>query len=262
MSLNPRMTRWTGRHVWLIGASTGIGAALASRLHALGARVTVSARKAEQLAQFTQAHPGAVALPLDVTDRNAMAEAVAALHAQQPPDCVVYCAGHYRAMRANATDLNDWLRHDDVNYRGVLHLLAALLPRWLASPMPAPFPRHISLVGSVAGYGGLPNSLAYGPTKAALINLAEALYTDLRPHDIGVSLINPGFVETPLTADNDFPMPALISPAQAADAIVQGWSKGHFELHFPRRFTLWLKLLRLLPYRWYFGITQRLQRPS
>ena len=264
MPLNPRIADWHGRHVWLIGASTGIGAALASQLHAAGAQVTVSARNSAQLAAFTAAHPGSLALTLDVTDAlavtQAVAQAMSPIGAHHPPDCVVYCAGHFHAMRADATDLSDWLRHDDVNYRGVLHVLAALLPQWLQKP--ATLPRHISLIGSVAGYRGLPNSLAYGPTKAALINLAEALYTDLRPHKIGVSLINPGFVETPLTAHNAFPMPAMISPAQAAAAILKGWARGDFELHFPRRFTVWLKLLRLLPYRWYFGITQRLESPS
>jgi len=115
---------------------------------------------------------------------------------------------------------------------------------------------HFSLVGSVAGYGGLPNSLAYGPTKAALINLAEALYLDLHPLGLGVSIINPGFVQTPLTAQNDFAMPALLTPTQAAQAILQGWAQGRFEIHFPKRFTLWLKLLRLLPYRAYFKIVQ------
>jgi short-subunit dehydrogenase len=109
----------------------------------------------------------------------------------------------------------------------------------------------------VAGFRGLPKSLAYGPTKAALINLAEALYYDVSPHGIGVSLINPGFVETPLVANNDFPMPALISPEQAATEILKGWRKGEFHIHFPKRFTRVLLLLRLLPYRWYFALIRR-----
>jgi NAD(P)-dependent dehydrogenase (short-subunit alcohol dehydrogenase family) len=109
----------------------------------------------------------------------------------------------------------------------------------------------------VAGFRGLPQSLAYGPTKAALINLAETLYLDLQPHGLGVSVINPGFVETPLTAQNDFHMPALLTPAQAAQAIVQGWSRGEFEIHFPKRFTRVLKLLRLLPYRLYFPLIRQ-----
>ena len=116
---------------------------------------------------------------------------------------------------------------------------------------------HISLVGSVAGYRGLPNSLAYGPTKAALINLAETLYLDLHPKGIGVSLVNPGFVRTPLTAGNAFDMPALISPEEAAQAMLQGWARGDFELHFPKRFTLWMKALRLLPNRLFFSLVGR-----
>ncbi len=144
------------------------------------------------------------------------------------------------------------LRHEAVNYTGALRLLDAVLPHMLARHS-----GHISLVSSVAGFRGLPNGLAYGPTKAALINLAETLYLDLRAAGIGVSLINPGFVETPLTAQNPFTMPALISPAQAAQEILRGWSRGTFDIHFPRRFTRWLKLLRLLPYRLYFAAVHR-----
>ena len=116
---------------------------------------------------------------------------------------------------------------------------------------------HLSLVASVAGWRALPQSLAYGPTKAALINLAENLFLDLRPQGVGVSLINPGFVDTPLTAQNQFSMPALLTPEQAAQAIVRGWERGQFELHFPKRFTGVLKLMRCLPYRWYFPLVHR-----
>jgi short-subunit dehydrogenase len=117
---------------------------------------------------------------------------------------------------------------------------------------------HISLISSVAGFRGLPKSLAYGPTKAALINLAETLYLDLQPQGLGVSVINPGFVKTPLTAHNDFHMPAMISAAEAAQAIVAGWSRGEFEIHFPKRFTRVLKCLRLLPDGLYFALVRRL----
>jgi short-subunit dehydrogenase len=139
-----------------------------------------------------------------------------------------------------------------VNYVGALYLLDAVLPALLAQGS-----AHISLVGSVAGYRGLPNSLAYGPSKAALIHLAEALYLDLRDKGVGVSIINPGFVQTPLTANNDVSMPALLTPQQAATAILKGWAAGAFEIHFPKRFTLGLKLLRLLPYRAYFALVGR-----
>ena len=109
----------------------------------------------------------------------------------------------------------------------------------------------------MAGFRGLPNSLAYGPTKAALTHLAETLYLDLQDHGIGVSAIHPGFVQTPLTAQNQFHMPALMRPEDAALAMIRGWERGRFEMHFPRRFTGWLKLLRLLPYRLYFPLVKR-----
>jgi NAD(P)-dependent dehydrogenase (short-subunit alcohol dehydrogenase family) len=137
-------------------------------------------------------------------------------------------------------------------------VLDTVLPAMLARASEGLAAGHISLVSSVAGMRGLPKSLAYGPTKAALINLAETLYLDLRPSGIGVSVINPGFVETPLTAQNDFAMPALITPAQAAQAVLGGWARGDFEIHFPKRFTHWLKFLRLLPYRVYFPLVRKM----
>ncbi len=257
MALNARMADWAGRRVWLVGASSGIGRATAQALHGLGAQVIVSARDPAALADFVGQHPGAQAVALDATDGAAVAAAAKALFAQGPLDAVVYCAGHYRAMTAEQLDLPDLLRHNQVNYLGVLYVLDAVLPGLLAQPEGRR--GHISLMASVAGYRGLPSSLAYGPTKAALINLAETLYLDLHGQGVGVSLINPGFVETPLTAQNTFRMPALISPAQAAQAILEGWAHGQFEIHFPRRFTFWLKVLRCLPYPVYFALTRRLK---
>ena len=251
--LNPPLTDWRGKTVWIVGASSGIGAATASALHAQGARVIVSARKEQALQDFVAAHSGAQALVLDATDRQAVQTAALQVQAQGRLDCVVYCAGHYTAMRGFAMDLEDALRHMQVNYQGALYLLDAVLPQLLAQGA-----GHISLVGSVAGYRGLPNSLAYGPSKAALIHLAETLYLDLKDKGLGVSIVNPGCVQTPLTANNDFTMPALLTPAQAAQAIVKGWAAGAFEIHFPKRFTLWLKLLRCLPYRAYFALVKRL----
>ena len=172
---------------------------------------------------------------------------------------MVYCAGHYQAMSATRMDLGDLLRHNQVNYLGALHLLDALVPALLAQTADAQGQRgHISLMGSVAGYRGLPQSLAYGPTKAALINLTETLYLDLHDKGLGVSLINPGFVDTPLTAQNKFRMPALISPEQAAQEILGGWAHGEFEIHFPKRFTRCMKALQLLPYPLFFAATRRL----
>jgi NAD(P)-dependent dehydrogenase (short-subunit alcohol dehydrogenase family) len=247
--LNPRQRHWRGRRVWIIGASSGIGQATAAALHALGASVTVSARQQGALQAFVAAHPGAQALVLDATDQAAVQAATASVLAQGPLDCVLYCAGYYQPMRGFAMDVPLALRHLEVNYGGALYMLEAVLPQLLEQGH-----GHISLVGSVAGYRGLPNSLAYGPSKAALIHLAETLYLDLKDKHIGVSLINPGFVDTPLTAQNSFKMPALITPQQAATAILKGWAKGAFQIHFPKRFTLGLQLLRLLPYRLYFAL--------
>ncbi len=253
MSLNPPIRDWRGQRVWLVGASTGIGQALARSLHALGATVIVSARKADALEAFAQQHPGSLALPLDVTDAQAVQAAAQDLLATGPLDLVCYCAGHYHAMRATAIDLPELLRHHEVNTVGALHVLEAVLPALIARRQ-----GHISLVSSVAGFRGLPQSLAYGPTKAALINLAETLYLDLQSLGLGVSVINPGFVQTPLTAQNAFHMPALITPEEAAQAIVQGWSRGEFDIHFPKRFTRVMKLLRLLPYGLYFAAVRRI----
>ena len=250
--MNPPITNWQGRSVWLVGASSGIGLATAHALHAAGARVVVSARKAELLQQFVDAHAGAQAVVLDVGDAQAIARAAAYVDAQQGLDVVVYCAGYYKPVRATAYALEEMLRHQEVNYVGALRVLDAVLP-----PLLAQGHGHISLVASVAGYRGLPQSLAYGPTKAALIHLAEALYVDVHAHGLGVSVVNPGFVDTPLTAGNDFHMPALIQPAEAARQMLSGWAQGAFEIHYPKRFTRWLKLMRLLPYRLYFALVRR-----
>lgn len=252
MSLNPRLRDWQGKTAWLIGASSGIGAATASALHAAGARVIVSARQAALLNDFVAAHPGSRALPLDVLDLPALHAAVAEVG---PVDLCIYCAGYYRAMSAQNFDLADARRHLEINFNGALHLLDALLPSLLAAGH-----GHLSLISSVAGYRGLPKALAYGPSKAALTHLAEALYLDLHPRGIGVSVIHPGFVKTPMTAQNDFHMPAEISPDEAARAILDGWAAGDFEIHFPKRFTRFMKALRQLPYRLYFPLVSKANR--
>ena len=254
-SFNPRIKAWQGLRVWVIGASSGIGQATAAALHARGAQVLVSARNAASLDAFVQGHrsgAGAQAWPLDVTDAASVTATAQAMLAQGPLDLVLYCAGHYNEMRATEIDMADLKQHLAINYTGALHVVDAVLPA-----MTARGAGHISLISSVAGFRGLPKSLAYGPTKAALTNLAENLYLDLEPLGLGVSVVHPGFVKTPLTAHNDFTMPALITPDQAAQAMIAGWAKGAFDIHYPKRFTRVMKLLRLLPYRAYFPAVRR-----
>ena len=254
--LNQPIQNWQGRRVWLVGASSGIGLACAKALNAAGANVIVSAREVGALTEWAETC-NKEGLPvelmaLDVTDALQVKYVARQVATGGPLDFVLYCAGHYRAQRATEFDLKDMLRHQDVNYNGMLRVLDAVLPMFLQQGC-----GHISLVSSVAGWRGLPNGLAYGPTKAAMTHLAETLYMDLQDKGIGVSVINPGFVATPLTAQNNFQMPALILPEEAAKAMLAGWSEGLFDIHFPKRFTAWLKLLRLLPYRVYFALVRR-----
>lgn len=254
--LNAPIQDWRGRRVWLVGASSGIGLACAKALHAAGAHVLVSARDLGTLSEWaatckSQGLPVEL-LSLDVTDALQVKYVARQVAAGGKLDFVLYCAGHYRAQRATEFDLNDMLRHQDVNYNGLLRVLDAVLPMFLQQGS-----GHISVVSSVAGWRGLPNGLAYGPTKAAVTHVAETLYMDLQDKGIGVSVVNPGFVATPLTAQNNFQMPALITPEQAATAMLAGWAEGLFDIHFPKRFTAWLKLMRLLPYRAYFSLVRR-----
>jgi short-subunit dehydrogenase len=254
--LNVQIDQWQGKNVWLVGASSGIGEALAKKLMTLGANVALSARRKEPLdalvAGNTNAQSTHLVLPMDATVSEQVKAAHRAIRQQWPKiDLIIWLAGTYKAMRADALDLPLIKQTIDANLTSVYNGLDAFLPDLIAQKSGA-----IALVSSVAGFRGLPKAIVYGPTKAALINLAEVLYNDLKPYGISVYLINPGFVETPLTAQNEFKMPALISSEQAADEIIKGFAKGRFEMHFPKRFTRILKLMRLLPYRIYFALVK------
>lgn len=250
MSLNNKITDWSKKRVWIVGASTGIGAALADLLHTRGAKVAVSARSADKLAAMVTRFgaSSAMALPLDITVvesiKSAEAELIAAWGGY---DLAIFMAGDYTAMRAWEIDLAVAQRMVDVNWGGFMNGLSVVIPTLMKQKAGG-----IALVSSVAGYRGLPKSLVYGPTKAALINLAETLYIDLKEKGLDIYLINPGFVKTPLTANNDFEMPSIITPEEAAAQIEKGFAKGEFEIHFPKRFTNMLKMLRHLPYSLYF----------
>jgi len=251
--MNPRIKDWQGKRVWIIGASSGIGADTAKQLLEKGARVAVSARRREPLDSLCAGYGEAISLPLDILDHTGVKHACETLRTRWGGlDLILVVAGGYVEMRADDFDLSAANKLIDLNLRGVLNCLDAVLPLLLAQCNGA-----IGIVSSVAGYSGLPRALIYGPTKAALINLCESLYLDLRPKGIGVYLINPGFVDTPLTATNSFPMPALITPHEAASHIVADIERGAFHIHFPRRFTNWLRLARLLPYGLYFPLVHK-----
>ena len=239
-----------GRHLWLIGAGEGIGAATAVRLAAEGAILTLSSRNADSLETLLQRLPGDghAVLPLDVTDAAATVAVYKRLRTERPPlDVLWYNAGTYEPMTAQQLLLEAVEHMLDVNLRGMYRVLAQVLPDFLRRNR-----GHIALTGSVAGYRGLPGTMGYGAGKAAVIHLAESLHIDLASTDIRVQLINPGFVATRLTAKNNFPMRYIITPEQAAEAIVHGLKSSAFEIHFPKRFSYLLKALRLLPIGAYF----------
>ena len=250
MAMNPKIADWRGKRVWLVGASSGIGAALARDLARRGARLALSGRDAGKLNAL--AIDKALVLACDATDMASLAAARKALRsALGGVDLVIYLAGDYASMRADHFNLEQAEKIIAVNFTGAMRLSATVLPDLLAEG------GGIAFVASVAGYRGLPKALAYGPGKAALIHFAECLHFDLAPKGIGVWVVNPGFVATRLTAGNDFNMPALMTPEQAAHATVDGFEAGKFEIHYPKRFTRVMKLLSLLPYGWYFPLVRR-----
>lgn len=250
-SLNPRITDWHGQRVWIVGASSGIGAALAASLRERGARVALSARREPQLREL--AGKDDRVMPVDVNDTDALLDVRDRLMNEWDGiDMIIYSAGIYQPMRARQIDLPLVRETLQTNLQGAYNLLSVMMPYFIERKSGS-----ICLVASVAGYTGLPRALAYGPSKAAMINLAQILYTELAPSGIGVYLVNPGFVETRLTQQNDFRMPALISPAEAAEKIVDGIASGRFEIHFPRRFSLWMKCLARLPDRLRFYLLKK-----
>ncbi|KAB8058361.1 SDR family NAD(P)-dependent oxidoreductase [Janthinobacterium sp. FT14W] len=251
--MNRKIAIWAGKRVWIIGASSGIGAACAALLLEQGACVALSARHRASLEQLCVGQPLAQALPLDITQPLQVRAVCGELRQQWSHiDLILVVAGGYQAMRADSFDLEAAQGLLALNVGGVFNCLEQALP-WLLQQGSG----GIGIVASVAGYGGLPKALAYGASKAALINLTESLYLDLHGRGIDVYQINPGFVATPLTAGNDFKMPALMTARDAAAAMLDGIERGQFHIHFPKRFTNTLRLARLLPYRAYFWLIRK-----
>lgn len=244
----PKPLPW--KTAWITGASTGIGRDIVMQLAAAGVKVAASARSAEKLAALG---PGVLAIPLDVTDPVACRAVVDRIESELGPiDLAVLGAGTYSPVAIDDLDPGRFAHMMDTNYMGVVNCLAALAPRMIERGS-----GHLSWIASVAGYMGLPKAAAYGPTKAALINLAESLYPEMRQKGVSVSVINPGFVETPLTKQNDFEMPFLMKPEEAARRTIEGLAAGRFEVAYPRRFVAILKSLRLLPYPLFFRLIAR-----
>lgn len=227
--------------IWIIGASDGIGAALAHEYAKRGARLILSARSGDRLQELASAlGPDHIALPLDVADRASFEAAAAQIAQIGPLDRVVHLAAQYDPGKISDLDPNMAAQIVTTNLTGSFHV-AQIAPRLMREG------GQLALCGSVAGYFGLPQGQIYSATKAGVINLAQSLRAELAGR-FDVRLISPGFVDTRLTQRNDFRMPAMVTPETAARAILNGLNRRRFEVHFPRRLTLALKLLRILPY--------------
>jgi len=251
----PAISNFKQQRVWVIGASSGIGEACVRALFQKGARVALSSRRVDRLKAIAQGYPKEdhLILPVDVMREADVQDAYQKIEKEwSGVDLLLFVSGIYIPMRADTFNMANAQKTVDSNILGPMRAVATVLPAMLNRSS-----GHIAIVGSVAGYSGLPKALAYGPTKAAMINFCETLFYDLQPKGIGVHMISPGFVETEATAQNDFEMPALISATTAANEILDGIARGEFDIHFPKRFSGFLKFLRLLPYPIYFWILRK-----
>jgi NADP-dependent 3-hydroxy acid dehydrogenase YdfG len=234
------MRDWRGRRYWLVGASEGLGAALAARLSAAGAEVILSARNADRLAEVAAALPGpAQAVPVDVADRASVAAAAAAAG---PIDGVVFLAGLYWPMKAQDWDADRAEAMCDVNFTGCARVIGAVLPAMVARGS-----GHVVITGSLSGFRGLPGAIGYGASKAGCMALAESMRADLRGSGITVQLANPGFIRTRLTAKNDFAMPFLMEPDEAAGHMFRHMATERFSTSFPMLFSWVFRLSQFLP---------------
>ncbi|MBR9650006.1 SDR family NAD(P)-dependent oxidoreductase [Thalassovita aquimarina] len=233
------MTDFSGKTFWLIGASEGLGRALAQKLSSEGARLILSARNAERLESLSAELKHARALPLDVTDNDAVRRAAAEagdLHG------IIYNVGSYEPMRATEWDRDTALAMCDVNFTGAMRVLGEIVPGFVEKGQ-----GDITLIGSLAGYRGLPAAIGYGASKAALISLAETMRFDLKGSGVKVRLVNPGFIKTRLTSKNSFRMPMLMTPEDAAEKVLKAMRKRRFRTDFPAPFSWFIRSLEYLP---------------
>tara|TARA_X000001036_G_scaffold436466_1_gene479667 strand:+ start:1419 stop:2171 length:753 start_codon:yes stop_codon:yes gene_type:complete len=244
------------KKVWITGASSGIGRATAEKFSKEGWQVAVSARRKEILYDMAKDN-NISSFPLDVVNeidcKNAFQNIISEF---KEIDLCIFCSGTYDPKKEKEIDLKQSKFVMDVNYFGVLNCVKAV-EKYFKNRKEG----HISIVSSIAGYRGLPNSSGYGPSKAALNNFAESIYFDFKKYNVRVSVISPGFIKTPLTDKNDFSMPFLRSVDYAAAKIYTGLVKSNsFEIHFPKQLTLILKFLRVLPYKIYLFLIYKLYK--
>lgn len=247
----------TGRLAWVTGASSGIGKAVALKLAREGWRVAVSARSAEKLQALAGQHADRVfSFPLDITDREAAlgtAQAIRAAHG--PIDLAIFSAGTYKRDSVRHFDARDLATTMNLNVVGTANTMEAVIPAMIARKQ-----GEIVVIASVAGLVGLPGGGFYGASKAALNNLCQALYPELEREGVRLRIVNPGFVDTPLTQKNDFPMPFLVSSDEAAEAIVSGLKTSRYEIIFPWKMALGIKFLAAIPKSLLFTFTRRMLR--
>ena len=237
-------------HYLITGSSSGIGAALAAQLTTNGHEVSGIARRKQRLTALSRKLNSFNGYAADVSDTESLATAIDKAKAKSGAiDVAILNAGIYQPQDGTKIDPQIYANHMTINYLGVVNALAGLVPDMVRKGE-----GHIAIVSSVAGWRGLPKSAAYGPTKAALISLAESLYFDLVPHGLKIQVICPGFVDSEATAINDFEMPDLISADSAASAIISGMQGHDFSINFPKSFTRKMGLLRLLPDRLFFRL--------
>lgn len=235
------MSEWTSKRYWLVGASEGLGAALAHKLSRAGAHVILSARNAQRLDTLAAELPGAsTVVPMDVTDADGVARAV---QDAGQVDGLVWLAGVYWPMKAQEWNAEQAIAMADVNFTGALRVLGATLPQMTARDA-----GHIVLIGSLSGFRGLPGAIGYAASKSAVMALGESLYADLRCTGVRVQLANPGFIRTRLTDKNDFKMPFLMEPDDAAQEVFELMcDTGRFKKNFPRVFSWLFRLSQFMP---------------
>ena len=241
------MSALAGKRYWLVGASEGLGRALAERLAAQGVELILSARNAERLAALAAELPGtARVVPLDVTDSDAVAAAVAETG---EIDGIVWLAGAYWPMKTADWDPDKVETMFDVNLTGAARVLGRVVPGFAARDR-----GHVVIVGSLSGFRGLPGAIGYGASKAGLMHLAENIRADLNRSNVKVSLVNPGFIRTRLTDKNDFEMPFIMDPEPAADHVVAAMRATRFQTNFPRVFSWIFRASQFLPAPLYFRL--------